>query len=211
MSLLTSREWNEWPPRVRAQFFNSLAGPRQVGLLTSFSPSGVANAGVFSQTLHVSATPPQLGFLFRPQTDEHQGLRYVRQQQAFGFHLLAGGPDHALRLHQCSAKYPEGRSELDAVQFEWSRFEQVAAPRVHQAVVAYGLRLHEQHGLSNGATLVVGTVVEVHLAPSIRADDEGFVSLPDDLLLAQGLDGYHHAQPLIRSAYAQPDRMPRSR
>ena len=113
--VITEAVWTQWAPRYRAQFFNSLSGPRQVGLLTSFSPEGIANAAVFSQTLHVSANPPQLGFLFRPLTDEHQGLRYCREQKAFGFHLLGGQQFEARQLHQCSAKYPEGQSELDSV------------------------------------------------------------------------------------------------
>ena len=108
--MITEAVWTQWAPRYRAQFFNSLSGPRQVGLLTSFSPEGIANAAVFSQTLHVSANPPQLGFLFRPMTDEHQGLRYCREQKAFGFHLLGGQQFEARQLHQCSAKYPEGQS-----------------------------------------------------------------------------------------------------
>jgi flavin reductase (DIM6/NTAB) family NADH-FMN oxidoreductase RutF len=210
MNRLTSREWEGWTPRVRARFFNSLAGPRQVGLLTSFSPSTIANAAVFSQTLHVGANPPQLGFLFRPLTDDHPSLRYVRQRRAFGFHLMAGGPERALRLHQCSAAYPEESSELDAMAFAWSPFDELPAPRIHEATVAYGLRLREEHPLTNGTTLVVGEVSEIHLAPEIRPEEDGFVRLPDDLLLSQGLDAYLHPAPLLRAEHARPDRDPRS-
>jgi flavin reductase (DIM6/NTAB) family NADH-FMN oxidoreductase RutF len=210
MSPLTPREWEGWAPRRRAQFFNSLGGPRQAGLLTTLSPEGVANAAVFSQTLHVGSNPPRLGFLFRPLTHQHHGLRQLRHQGAFGFNLLAGGPDVALRLHQCSAAYPEGASELEATAFPWSPFDQLPAPRLHDAAVAYGLHLREEHALSNGTVLVVGEVAELHLAAGIQPGDDGFVRLPAHLLLAQGLDGYHHATPLLRAAYAQPDRPPRA-
>ncbi len=96
---LVAETWTAWEPRFRAQFFNSLGGARQMGLLTTFSPAGVANAAVFNQTLHVSANPPQLGFLFRPLTTEHQGLRYLRAQGCFGFNLFAGGTQLASMLH----------------------------------------------------------------------------------------------------------------
>jgi len=205
---LTEDLWNDWEPRFRAQFFNSVCGPRQVGLLTTFSPDGVANAAVFSQTLHVSANPPQLGFLFRPLTAEHQGLRYLRAQGAFGFHLMSGGIEAAAAVHQCSAKYPEGASELDAQGLEWSAFEHVHAPRVHAATVAYGLKLTEEHVLAQGTVLVVGSVVEVQLSDSVQLGPDGFANLPVDLLTAQGLDSYHHSTSVGRFTYAQPDRKP---
>jgi flavin reductase (DIM6/NTAB) family NADH-FMN oxidoreductase RutF len=207
--MLTPETWNAWEPRFRAQFFNSLGGPRQVGLLTSFSPQGVANAAVFSQTLHVSANPPQLGFLFRPLTAEHQGLRYVRAQGCFGFHVLSGGIAQAQQLHQCSAKYPEGESELDAVGLSWEAFETLHAPRIHDAAVAYGLQLTEEHELANGTILIVGSVAEVHVLPSVAANQMGHVQHPDDLLLAQGLDTYHHCNALVALSYAQPGTHPK--
>ena len=206
--MLTPDIWNAWEPRFRAQFFNSLGGPRQVGLLTSFSPQGVANSAVFSQTLHVSANPPQLGFLFRPLTAEHQGLRYVRAQGCFGFHVLSGGTAQAQQLHQCSAKYPEGESELDAVGLSWEAFETLHAPRIHDAVVAYGLKLTEEYQLANGTILVVGSVDEVHVHPSATVHPRGHVQHPDDLLLAQGLDTYHHSSALVALSYAQPGTLP---
>lgn len=205
---LTESIWNVWEPRFRAQFFNSVCGPRQVGLLTTFSPDGVANAAVFSQTLHVSANPPQLGFLFRPLTAEHQGLRYLRAQGYFGFHLFSGGIETAAVVHQCSAKYPEGASELDAQGLEWSAFEHVHAPRVHAAAVSYGLQLTEEHALAHGTILVVGSVVEVQLTERVQLEPDGYANLPADLLTAQGLDSYHHSSSIGRFAYAQPDRKP---
>lgn len=207
--MLTASIWDSWEPRYRAQFFNSLGGPRQAGLITTFSPEGVSNAATFNQTLHVSANPPQLGFLFRPLTGEHQGLRYLRTQGCFGFNMLAGGTLEAQQIHQCSAKYPEGQSELEAVNLEWQAFKTLNAPRVEQAVVAYGLRLTEEHNLSNGTTLVVGSVEEVHLSPNMQVHSRGFVQHPDDLLLAQGLDTYHHCTALISLSYAQPDCQPK--
>jgi len=207
--MLTPETWNAWEPRFRAQFFNSLGGPRQVGLLTSFSPQGVANAAVFSQTLHVSANPPQLGFLFRPLTAEHQGLRYVRAQGCFGFHVLSGGITQAQQLHQCSAKYPEGESELDAVGLSCEVFETLHAPRIHDAVVAYGLKLTEEHELANGTILVVGSVAEVHLHSSVAVNQRGHAQHPEDLLLAQGLDTYHHSNALVALSYAQPGTQPK--
>ncbi len=208
---LTDTVWNSWEPRFRAQFFNSLGGPRQVGLLTTFSPSGLANAAVFSQTLHVSANPPQLGFLFRPLTAEHQGLRYLRERASFGFNLMAGDIREAGELHQCSAKYPEGESELDAQGISWTPFDRIAAPRIDGATVAYGLTLAEEHVLASGTILVVGSVVEVQLADTAVLGEDGFVALPEDLLLAQGLDSYHRSRQLGRFAYALPDRKPQMR
>lgn len=201
--VITEALWTQWAPRYRAQFFNSLSGPRQVGLLTSLSPEGIANAAVFSQTLHVSANPPQLGFLFRPLTDEHQGLRYCRSQKAFGFHLLGGQQFEARQLHQCSAKYPEGQSELDSVGLHWQSFEHIPAPRITSALVAYGLRLDEEHLLANGSVLVVGSVIEVHLAPSMTVEESGFVPMPEDHFTAQGLDTYLHSKTVVQLPYAE--------
>ena len=41
--------------------------------------------------------------------------------------------------------------------------------------------------------------------------EDGFVALPEDLLLAQGLDSYHGSRQLGRFAYALPDRKPQMR
>ena len=102
---------------------------------------------------------------------------------------------------------PRGR-ELEAVGLTWQTFDTLHAPRVREAVVAYGLRLTEEHALANGTTLVVGAIEEVHLSPSVHVASRGLVQHPEDLLLAQGLDTYHHSKALVSLSYAQPDRQP---
>jgi flavin reductase (DIM6/NTAB) family NADH-FMN oxidoreductase RutF len=122
--------------------------------------------------------------------------------------VLAGGTAKAQQLHQCSAKYPEEASELDAVGLGWESFNALNAPRIHDAVVAYGLQLTEEHQLAGGTVLVVGSVVEVHVHPSATVHPRGHVQHPDDLILAQGLDTYHHSSALVALSYAQPESHP---
>lgn len=200
---MTAADWSAWDTRYRANYFNSLSGFRSVGLLTCFSPDGVANAAVFSQVLHVGANPPLMGFLFRPQGDGHHGLAHVRAAGQFAFHVMAGGRELALRVHRCSAKYPVHVSELEDNGFAWSRWDEVAAPIVDEALVRIGLTVAEEHALGNGTTLVVGAVVRVE-ADGVAPGDDGYWPLAEaGVLTANGLDAYHHAALLVRAPYAK--------
>jgi hypothetical protein len=51
-------------------------------------------------------------------------------------------------------------------------------------------------------------VDEVHVHPSATVHPRGHVQHPDDLLLAQGLDTYHHSSALVALSYAQPGTHP---
>ncbi|MFZ9527094.1 MAG: hypothetical protein ACO27L_04115, partial [Schleiferiaceae bacterium] len=97
---------------------------------------------------------------------------------------------------------------LYAQGLSWSGCVHVRAPRGAAAAVSYGHTRAEEHELANGTVLVVGSVAEVHLSDDVLVGDDGFARLPEDLLLAQGLDSYHHSASVGRFRYAQPEHKP---
>lgn len=48
-----------------------------------------------------------------------------------------------------------------------------------------------------------GAVVDVHLAPTMTIEENGFVPMPEDHFTAQGLDTYLHSKTVIQLPYAE--------
>jgi flavin reductase (DIM6/NTAB) family NADH-FMN oxidoreductase RutF len=115
-------------------------------------------------------------------------------------HVPAARVDSA---HYTSADFAPEVSEFDACGFTAAYRDGFPAPYVAESPLGIGLRLLEEHHISNGTVLLVGAVEHVYVAePGLRPDGTlDLVALGDACI--SGLDAYHAVQPPVRFGYAR--------
>lgn len=191
--------------RYRVFFVNALSGFKSANLVGTTSPDGRDNLAMFSSVVHLGANPPLLGMISRPHSVRRDTLENIRATGHYTVnHVHASFLEAA---HQASARYEPDISEFDAVGLTPRRGALHPAPYVAESPLQIGLSHRQTIDLDiNGTCLVIGEIVEVHLAEDAIADD-GAVDLGRvGSLAVGGLDSYYAATPLARLSYAKPHR-----
>ncbi|CAI8270687.1 MAG: Uncharacterised protein [Owenweeksia sp. TMED14] len=198
----SSKVWEKWSGRYRGVFFNSLGGLKPVGLLCSKNINGKANAGVFSQIIHIGSNPPTWGFLFRPPTNDHQTYGNILRNPYFNF-IPATSFLSEEQLHQCSAKYSTEVSELDSLNIKWEMDQTFEVPMLLDSDIQFTLKRSKSHEMSNGTILIEAEIVRV--ISNIKPKEDGFMDLTQKgLISSQGLDAYSITNRVIRQKYPNP-------
>lgn len=194
------------PGRKRGQMLNALSGIKGVHLLGTQSASGVDNLAVFNSVLHIGASPPALGILFRPLTVQRDSYDNIMETGAFTLNLINAEMLNA--AHHCAAKWPTDSSEFTATGLTPLRTEH-GAPYVAESPISVGLTLVEDIAIAfNDTRLLIGAVQEV-IVPKGTVAEDGWVRLdPLEVVSVAGLDTYYLGQLLARKSYAQPDAVP---
>ena len=136
----------------RRNFVNSLTGFKSVTLIGSRSLPGVNNLAVFSQIIHVGATPPLVGVLFRPHTVSRHTFENILATGSFTFNHFT--KNIVLQAHQTSARY--GESEFEATGLTPEFIGSFSSPYVKEAAIKIGLELVEVQTIkANGTELVI--------------------------------------------------------
>lgn len=203
----TPDELNNWSNRKRAHFFNTLSGFKPVHLMGTISPNGVKNLALFSQVIHIGATPAMLGVLFRPATVPRHSLNNIRETGHFTLNHVT--EKIIQKAHQTAAKYPEETDEFEAVGLTPKKSNVHSAPYVLESPVQIGLALQEEILIhANQTLLIIGKVTELSYPEEIlRAD--GYLDLASKNTVAcTGLDAYHLPTKLARLSYAEPEKQP---
>jgi flavin reductase (DIM6/NTAB) family NADH-FMN oxidoreductase RutF len=194
------------PGRQRGQMLNALSGIKGVHLLGTRSAAGVDNLAVFNSVVHIGASPPALGVLFRPLTVQRDSYDNILQTGAFTLNLIDAQMLNA--AHHCAAKWPTETSEFTATGLTPLRTDH-AAPYVAESPIVVGLKLVEEIPIAfNETRLLIGAVQEV-MVPVGSVADDGWVRLdPYEVVSVSGLDSYYLGRLLARKSYAQPDTVP---
>jgi len=194
--------WSKWPNRYKAMFFNSLGGLKSVGLVCTLNKNDLANAGVFSQLIHIGSSPPTWGFLFRPPTEEHQTYENLSRNPYFTFSLATSFISIA-SLHQCSAKYPNDVSELDQQGIKWSMNTYFNVPILEESDIQIIFKKTLKHDMSNGTILIEAEIIRV--ISNILPQNDGFMKLTEKTLISpQGLNAYAKTKDISPLKYAEP-------
>ena len=85
----------------RTNLINSLTGFKSVALLGTVGKSGQENLAIFSQIIHVGATPPLLGVLFRPPSVPRHTLENIQREHYFTVNHIRPAWVEAGPPHQC--------------------------------------------------------------------------------------------------------------
>lgn len=189
----------------RRNFVNSLTGFKSVALVGTINAKGEHNLAIFSQIIHVGASPPYLGVLFRPHTVTRNTFENILETGSFTVnHILSG---FAQAAHQTSARYTGSEFEATGLTPEFSAH--VKAPYVKESTIKMGLELVEVQKINaNDTELVIGAIKEVTI-PARFVGNDGFIDLEAaGTITCSGLDSYHSTGKLVRLSYAKPGTQP---
>lgn len=206
MRHITAADIHNFEKVYRLNFVNGLPGFKSANLVGTASPDGFLNLAIFSSVIHLGSNPPLLGLITRPTTVPRHTYQNLKDS---GCYTLNHVPTAKLAAaHYTSADFPPGISEFGACGFTAEYYDGFPAPYVAESAISIGLRFLEEHAISNGTVLVVGTVEHVYL-PAAGLRDDGTLDLVSMGTAAiSGLDGYHVVEPPVRFGYARPGQPP---
>ena len=157
--------------RLKHDPFKAIIAPRPIGWISTADEGGRVNLAPFSFFNGFSSSPPIIGFSSEKESDS---LRNARATGEFVFNLV--GEALALRMSATSYPWPHGVDEMAKAGLEPAPSRMVRPPRVAAAPAALECRvlqivdLHDLEGRPNGAHLVLGQVVGVHIDPAFLKD-----------------------------------------
>ncbi|SFQ71583.1 flavin reductase family protein [Hymenobacter arizonensis] len=206
MRHITAADIKNFERIYRLNLVNGLPGFKPANLIGTAAPDGGTNLAVFSSALHLGSDPPLLGIVTRPTTVPRHTYANLK---ASGCYTLNHVPiDLAAAAHYTSADFPDTVSEFDECGFTAEYRDDFPAPYVAESPLSIGLRLLEEHHISNGTVLLVGTVEHVYLREEgLREDGTLDLAALGDACIS-GLDGYHKVLPPVRFGYARPGQAP---
>lgn len=142
---LSSADILQMDRHQRRNFVNTLSGVKSAQLIGTQSAQGVNNLGLFNSVVHISASPPSLGFLLRPLTVVRQTYNNLKAQGQFTLNQVHR--DIFEKAHQASARYSADTSEFEATGLTPFFTERCTAPHVKEAHIKIGLEFAEEHYL----------------------------------------------------------------
>ena len=206
MRHLTAADIAGFDKIYRLNLVNGLPGFKPANLVGTAAPDGRTNLAVFSSALHLGSDPALLGIVTRPTTVPRHTYANLK---ASGCYTLNHVPEAlAAQAHYTSANFPDEVSEFDACGFTAEFRDGFAAPYVAESSLSIGLRLLEEHAISNGTVLLVGTVEHVYLRDELLRADGTLDLAAAGTAAISGLDGYHAVAPPVRFGYARVEQPP---
>jgi len=204
MAVISRKEIDAFDKRYRVNFINSLPGFKSTNLCGTIDKNGNSNLAIINSAIHVGASPPLMGILFRPANVPRHSLENILAVNQYTLNHVTQEIYRA--AHQTAAKYPEEVSEFEAVGLTAEFSEQLKAPYAKEASIKVGLELREKITLKSNQTIfLVGEILEVILPDDILLED-GFVDLQSaGSLTSSGLDAYYSTKKLSRLSYARPN------
>lgn len=201
MKTLIKKDFDEMQKRNRATFFNSLSGFKSLNLVSTKGKNGVSNLAPFNSIIHIGANPTMIGMIARPETEEHQTLKNIRETGVYTLNHV--NKTILNQAHLCSAKFDEETSEYTKTGLTEYYSENIESPYVKESNVKIGLELESIIPIPiNGTYLVIGRVVEV-IIDEKNIEHDGYVKLDQaGTITCAGLDSYFDVQHISRLPYA---------
>ena len=200
--IISKSEIQEMKSRYRATLINSIEGFKSLNLVATVGEDGITNVAPFNSIVHIGSNPPYIGMMLRPETEEHQTLKNIRNNKWYTInHVHEGIYKEA---HQTSAKYDEYTSEFDACGLKEQYTDVSSAPYVLESKIKYALKLVEIIPIAlNGTNLVIGEIQEIILDGD-KIEPDGYVNIEElGTLTCVGVDSYFNTNHIERIAYAK--------
>jgi len=187
----------------RRNLINSLGGPKSLAIVGTRSSDGKENAALFNSVLHIGATPPLMGLIFRPHTVPRHTFENILDTEYYTINHVS--KDILKRAHQSSASYEREESEFDSVGFKPVYLDSFNAPYVKESPVKIGLRLAERIDISSNKTiLIIGAIEHIFLPEESLWKDGLLDPSRSGSLACAGLDAYYEPSLLARYSYPKP-------
>ena len=141
--------------------------PRPVAWITTVDAQGRVNAAPFSSFIYVAHSPPMLAVNIGSREDvlKDTAANIVATGE---FTVNVSTEANMELMHQTSAEYPPGVSELEALGIEFLPGVTVRAPRIACSPIHMECRLAHTFPLGRGLnTLYIGEVLAFHLSPEV--------------------------------------------
>lgn len=186
----------------RRSLLNQLSGIRSANMIGTKSEAGVSNLAIFNSATHIGATPPYMGFLFRPITVERHTYENIKANGCFTVNQVTEAIHQ--QAHQTSARFPQGESEFAGCGFTEEYMDGFPAPFVAESPVKIALKYEEEHLIKANSTVMLIGKIERIILPDEAVDEAGNIDL--ELLNTVGiggLDTYYRCQKIGRYAYAR--------
>lgn len=206
MRHITAADIKRFERIYRLNLVNGLPGFKPANLVGTADAEGRTNLAVFSSVLHLGSDPALLGMVTRPTTVPRHTYANLKSSGCYTLNHVPVAL--AAQAHYTSADFPDSVSEFDECGFTAVYRDDFPAPYVAESPLSIGLRLLEEHHLSNGTVLLVGTVEHVYLPEAgLRADGTLDLAALGTASIS-GLDGYHAVLPPVRFGYARVGQRP---
>jgi len=190
----------------RRNFINTLSGFKNANLVGTINSDGETNLAIFTQTIHLGASPPLMGLLIRPHTVPRHSLENILETRVFTINHVH--KDFFEKAHHTSARWQ--KSEFEACGLTPQFSENLIAPYVQESAIKIGLTFKERIDIAlNGTILIIGEIMEI-ITPKSCIQPDGFIDIEKcGTVACAGLDSYHSTQKIARLAYAKPGIVPK--
>lgn len=194
----------DFEKRYRANFINSLGGFKSLVLVGTINKNGEENLATFSSLFHLGADPALCGIILRPTTETSSTRDNIIDQNSYTINHVT--PSFLNKAHQCSAKYPRGKSEFEAVGLTTEYIKGISAPFVKESKIKFACELIQKTDIElNGTTLIIGKIT-LAVIPDKYVAEDGYIDIEAaGTVTSSGLDSYHTTSRISRLRYAKPN------
>ncbi len=182
-------DFESMTPTDRFTFLTGTVVPRPIALITTVSPSGAVNAAPYTFFSIAGIDPPIVTVTVLPTADG--------RMKDTGANILATGDfvvnlvseDLATAMNTTCIDAPPGVNELDLAGLESTPSTKVRPPRIAASPVALECRLHSTVPLSANQVLIVGRIVQGHVADRFVTSARDFAFDTAGFRLIGGMHG----------------------
>src|SRR6476646_267704 len=114
--------------RFRKTFINSISGFKSLQLVGTKNKDEATNLAIFNSIFHVGASPPYIGFVVRPDGNQHETMSNILETKHYTLNNVL--ESNFLAAHQTSARYLAGQSEFKECGFTEEYIKGFKAPFV---------------------------------------------------------------------------------
>lgn len=191
----------------RLNLVNSVTGYKAANLIGTRSATGHSNLAIISSLMHLSSSPPVLGFMQRPTTVPRHTYHNITETGTFTInHVHAEFVD---RAHYTSAKFEKHESEFSSCKLGEQYLNGFPAPFVKESRLKLGVKYLETYEIRQSNTLFVVGSIEMLYLPEDLIHEDGQLDLNVlETVAISGLNNYHAPEQIASFPYARPGQFP---
>jgi flavin reductase (DIM6/NTAB) family NADH-FMN oxidoreductase RutF len=170
---MITRDFTTLPPGDRYRLMIGSIVPRPIAFVSTRSPEGVGNLAPFSFFNGVSSDPPCVSIAVTRRADGAKKDTLLNVERTGELVICTVADWMAEPMNQCSADYPSGVDEMEAVGLTPLPSVRVRPPRVAESPVHMECRVEQLVEVGpprlGGSTLVIARIELMHVhAPALR-------------------------------------------
>jgi len=191
----------------RLNLVNSLTGYKAANLVGTRSAAGQSNLAIISSVVHLSSSPPVLGFMQRPTTVPRHSYQNILETGTFTINHVH--TEFADRAHYTSAKFEKHESEFSSCKLGEQYLDGFPAPFVQESRLKLGISYLERYEIQASNTLfVVGSIERIYLPEAVLFEDGQLDLNALGTVAISGLNNYHLPTQIASFPYARPGEFP---